>query len=430
MTIVYFLIVIGILVFVHELGHFLMAKKNGVRVEKFSLGMGPKVVGFKKGDTEYVISALPLGGYVKMAGENPDEEPTGAQDEFQEKTVWQRAQIAASGSLMNILLAFMVMPLVFMIGTYEGGAQKVGYVAKDSPAEQAGFQVGDVVQKIGWRNIPSWKRVSMLIMLNPETDLNVTIDRQGEKKTLTLRPKEVKDLNVGYAGLGSDRPFELGRITPGFPAEKAGIKAHDRVLALDGKRISHGNQFADLVNASKGRAIRLRIDRDGKTIQKTVSPVQDKKKGRYIIGVELHEQAREIQKYGFFQAIALGFQETVWVVDLTFMTLKKLVALKLSIKHLGGPVRIAQFSGQAAEAGLTAFLYLLAIISISLGILNLLPIPVLDGGLLLFLIIEGMRGKPLSRRVMEVSQSVGATVLILFIAVVTYNDVMRVFFGK
>jgi len=430
MTIIYFLIVIGILVFVHELGHFLMAKKNGVRVEKFSLGMGPKVVGFKKGDTEYVISALPLGGYVKMAGENPDEEPTGAQDEFQEKTVWQRAQIAASGSLMNILLAFMVMPLVFIIGTYEGGAPKVGYVAKDSPAEQAGFQVGDVVQKIGWRRIPSWKRVSMLIMLNPETDLNVTIDRKGEKKTLTLRPTEVSDLKLGYAGLGSDLPFELGKIRPGFPAEKAGIKAHDRIVSLDGKRVSHWNQFAELVNASKGNAVRLRIDRDGKTVRKTVSPVQDKKTGRYIIGVELYEQPPEIQKYGFFQAIALGFQETVWVVDLTFMTLKKLVALKLSIKNLGGPVRIAQFSGQAAEAGLTPFLYLLAIISISLGILNLLPIPVLDGGLLLFLIIEGMRGKPLSRRVMEVSQSVGATVLILFIAVVTYNDVMRVFFGK
>src|SRR5512135_1845935 len=163
MTLIYFLIVIGILVFVHEFGHFIMAKRAGVRVEKFSLGMGPKLFGFKKGDTEYVLSALPLGGYVKMAGENPDEEPTGAADEFASKTVWQRVKIAAAGSLTNIALAFVLMPIVFLVGTYAEGPAKVGFVEKGSPAEKAGFQAGDVIEKINGRSISDWTKAITLI---------------------------------------------------------------------------------------------------------------------------------------------------------------------------------------------------------------------------------------------------------------------------
>src|SRR5512143_150303 len=158
MTLIYFLIVIGILVFVHEFGHFIMAKRAGVRVEKFSLGMGPKLFGFKKGDTEYVLSALPLGGYVKMAGENPDEEPTGAPDEFQSKTVWQRAKIAVTGPLTNIVLAFIIMPFVFMVGTYSEDPARVGYVEKGSPAERAGFMPGDVIKQINSRSISDWTK--------------------------------------------------------------------------------------------------------------------------------------------------------------------------------------------------------------------------------------------------------------------------------
>ena len=167
MTLIYFLIVIGILVFVHEFGHFIMAKRAGVRVEKFSLGMGPKIAGYKKGDTEYILSALPLGGYVKMAGENPDEEPTGAPDEFQSKTVWQRAKIAATGPLTNIVLAFLVMPLVFMVGTYSEGPAKVGFVEKGSPAERSGFLAGDVIEEVNGRSINDWTKALSLIAVNP-----------------------------------------------------------------------------------------------------------------------------------------------------------------------------------------------------------------------------------------------------------------------
>jgi regulator of sigma E protease len=427
MTFVYFLIVIGILVFVHEFGHFIMAKRAGVRIEKFSLGMGPKLFGFKKGDTEYVLSALPLGGYVKMAGENPDEEPTGAPDEFQSKTVWQRAKIAVTGPLTNIVLAFVIMPFVFMVGTYSEGPAKVGYVEKGSPAERAGFMSGDMIEEINGRGISDWTKALTLIAVNPDTDVKVIVERQGEKKILTLRPELATELKIGTSGLVPDIPAEIGKMRPGFPAEQAGVMVNDKIIAVDGKTIYHWNQFSKFVRDSKGNKLTLTLERNGKRIEKIVIPKEDG--GRHVIGVE-PVMRLVFKKHGFFESLQLGFDKTIESVDLTFITLKKLITFNLSIKTLGGPVMIAQMSGQAAAAGLSAFLSLLAMISISLGVLNLLPIPVLDGGMILFLMIEAVRKKPLSRKVMEVSQSIGAGLLITLIVVVSYNDVMRMFFSK
>jgi regulator of sigma E protease len=427
MTLIYFLIVIGILVFVHEFGHFIMAKRAGVRIEKFSLGMGPKLLGYKKGDTEYILSALPLGGYVKMAGENPDEVPTGAADEFQSKTVWQRIKIAVTGPLTNIALAFLIMPLVFMIGTYSEGPAKVGYVEPGSPAQRAGFMAGDVIEKINGRTITDWTKALSLIALNPDTDVSITVDRQGQKKMLTLRPVMATELKIGMSGLVPDMPAEIGKLKPGFPAEKAGIAVNDKILAVDGKTIYHWNQFSALVRDSKGKNLIITLERGGKRIDKNVTPIEDG--GRFVIGVEPVFNL-VFKKYGFLESIQLGFDKTLESIDLTFITLKKLVTFGLSIKTLGGPVMIAQMSGQAAAAGLSSFLSLLAMISISLGILNLMPIPVLDGGLILFLVIEAIRRKPVSQKVIGVSQSIGAGLLITLIAVVSYNDIMRMFFGK
>lgn len=427
MTLIYFLIVIGILVFVHEFGHFIMAKRAGVRVEKFSLGMGPKLFGYKKGDTEYVISALPLGGYVKMAGENPDEEPTGSPDEFQSKTVWQRAKIAFTGPLTNIVLAFIVMPLVFMVGTYTLGPAKVGYVEKGSPAERQGFMVGDIIEKINKRNIADWEKAEMLIAVNPDTDLAVVIDRNGEKKTLALRPRLDPEQKIGTSGLYPDFPAEVGRLRPGYPAEKSDLKVNDKIIAVDGKPVYYWNQFSSAVKKSNGKKLTLTVERGEKHLPISVTPVEDN--GKYVIGIE--PVIRMIfKKYGFVESLGLGFDKTIEFIDLTFITLKKLLTFNLSIKTLGGPVLIAQMSGKAASAGLSSFLSFLAMISISLGILNLMPIPILDGGLILFLIIEAIRKKPLTRKTMEIAQSIGAAALITLIAVVSYNDVMRMFFSK
>jgi regulator of sigma E protease len=284
MTLIYFLIVIGILVFVHEFGHFVMAKRAGVRVEKFSLGMGPKLFGYKKGDTEYVISALPLGGYVKMAGENPDEEPTGDPGEFQSKTVWQRVKIAATGPLTNIVLAFIIMPFVFMAGTYSEGPAKVGYVEGGSPAERAGFAAGDVIEEINGRNISDWTKALTLIAVNPDTDINVTVNRGGDKKELVLRPETATELRIGSSGLVPDMPAQIGGLKPGFPAEKAGLKVNDKILAVDGQTILHWNQFSAIVKDSNGKTLTLVIEREGKRSEIAVAAVEDN--GRYVIGVE------------------------------------------------------------------------------------------------------------------------------------------------
>jgi len=427
MTLIYFLIVIGILVFVHEFGHFIIAKRAGVRVEKFSLGFGPKLVGFKKGDTEYLISALPLGGYVKMAGENPDEEPTGDAGEFQSKTVWQRIKIGIAGPLTNILLAFLVMPLVFMIGTYSEGPAKVGYVEKNSPGERAGFMAGDVIEKVNGRSITDWSKALALIAVNPDTDVTVIVDRHGEKKNMVLRPATATEFKIGTSGLVPDMPAEIGRLKPEFPAEQGGLKLNDKIIAVNGRIIYHWNQFSTLIRESKGEKLTLLLEREGKRIEKSVTPIMDN--GRYVIGVEpIIKQV--LVRYGFLESVQLGFSKTIDLMDLTFITLKQLFSLNISIKNIGGPVMIAQMSGQAAAAGLSSFLLFLAFVSISLGILNLLPIPVLDGGLVLFLIIEAIRKKPLSRKTMEVSQSIGAALLITLIVVVSYNDIMRMFFTK
>ena len=332
-----------------------------------------------------------------------------------------------TGPLTNILLAFIVMPFVFMIGTYSEGPAKVGYVEKDSPAERSGFEAGDMIVKIDGRRIDDWIKALSLIAVNPGTDVTVTVERSGELKKLILRPEAATDLMIGTSGLVPDMPAEVGRLKPDFPAEKAGLKVNDKVIAVDGKTVFHWNQFSALVRESNGKKLTLTLERDGKRMEVPVVPAEDG--GRYIIGVE--PVIRMVfKKHGFFESLQLGFDKTLEAIDLTYITLKKLLSFNLSIKTLGGPVMIAQMSGQAAAAGLSSFLSLLAMISISLGLLNLLPIPILDGGMVLFLIIEAIRKKPLARRTMEIAQSIGAAVLISLIAVVSYNDIMRMFFSK
>jgi regulator of sigma E protease len=267
----------------------------------------------------------------------------------------------------------------------------------------------------------------VLIAVNPDTDIKVKIKRKENTLTLMLRPALDAEKNIGTSGIYPDLPVEIGKLKPGFPAEKAGIKLHDKILSVDGVTVFYWNQFSTIVKESKGKKLALTIERDAKRVQIDVLPIVSD--GRYVIGVE-PIVPMIFRKYGFFESIGLGFAKTLEAIDLTFITLKKLVTFSLSIKTLGGPVMIAQMSGQAAAAGLSSFLSLLAMISISLGILNLLPIPVLDGGLILFLVIEAVRKKPVSRKVMEVSQSIGAAILITLIAVVSYNDIMRMFFSK
>ena len=300
-------------------------------------------------------------------------------------------------------------------------------MVKGSPAEQAGFLAGDTIEQINGKVITEGGKAELRIAMNPNTKLTVMIDRNGEKKTLTLTPQLDVERNIGTAGLYPSLSAEVGRLRPGLPAEKAGLKINDKILAVDGTTVYYWNQFSTMVKESGGKKLSLLIEREGKRMTTAITPIMDG--GRYVIGVEPYVRL-DFKKYGFLESLQLGFSKTLEIADLTFITLKKLFSFAISIKTLGGPVMIAQMSGQAAAAGLSAFIALMATISLSLGMLNLLPIPVLDGGLLLFLAIEAVRKKPLSQKVMEVSQSIGAALLISLIAVVSYNDVVRLFFSK
>ncbi len=430
MTLIYFLIVIGILVFVHEFGHFIMAKAAGVRVEKFSLGFGPKLVGYKKGDTEYMISALPLGGYVKMAGENPDEEPTGARDEFQAKPVWQRVIIAVTGPVTNIVLAFALMPAVFFIGAkvpaYLDEPARIGWVETGSAAYKAGFERGDLIQEMKSRDVDNWTKALSIIAANPNTELDVRVKRAGLEKTLRLIPEADPRTGVGEAGLLPEIPPIIGSVSPGMPAEKAGLKPGDTILSVNGSPVVHWIQFSQAIRQNVGKEITINVKRDNEVLSVVVTPEKSETLGYGIIGVA-QDLKTVTKRFGVAESIKKGFSNTMDLFGLTIDVLKRLFSFKLSIKSLGGPIMIAQLSGQAAQSGLADFLRLMSFISLQLGILNLLPIPVLDGGLVLFLIIEAVRKKPLSRRAMEIAQSIGFAALITLFAIISYNDVMRLF---
>lgn len=433
MTLIYFLIVIGILVFVHEFGHFITAKRAGVRVEKFSLGMGPKIIGYKKGDTEYVISALPLGGYVKMAGENPDEESTGAPDEFQSKTPWQRAKIALAGASMNLVLAFLLMPFVFLIGAsipaYLEEPAAIGWVEAGSAGEKAGFRRGDVIQEIKGRTVENWTKALSIIAANPSSPLEVVVLRSGNRATVPLVPETDSRSGTGEAGLLPIMPPRIKDVNPGMPAEKAGIRAGDTIVSVNGAAIDHWLQFSNLVKKSIDQELTIVVRRDNADVTVKVAPVKSESLGFGIIGV-VNDVRMIKQRYGVVESVIRGFKRTLDLFALTVDVLKQLFSFKLSIKSMGGPISIAQMSGQAAKSGLADFLAFMSFISLQLGILNLLPIPILDGGLVVFLIIEAIRKKPLSRKVMEISQGVGLVLLLSLIIVISYNDVMRMFFNK
>lgn len=428
-TIVTFIIVLGILVVIHEWGHFYIARRNGVRILKFSVGFGPKIYGKKIGDTEYVVSAIPLGGFVKMAGENPDEIQK-APDEFASKTVWQRAKIVFAGPFMNLFLAFTLMPLVFLIGTdvpaYIDQAPKIGWVDENSPAQEAGLQPGDVIQSINQRETDTWERALTQIGANPNSQLDIVLKRGDEIKAVKMVSSSDEKTGVGTAGLYPEIPAAVGQVRKGFPAEKAGLEEGDKIVSINGTPITHWNQMSLFIKKNAGKEVNLMVDRKGDLFNKTLVPVKDDASGMVVIGVSIG-QKMVFKRYGLFESIKKGFVKTAELTRLTFDVLKQLLTLNLSLKSLGGPIMIAQLTGQAAHSGMGDLIALMAFLSLQLAIMNILPIPVLDGGWLLFLGIEAVMGRPLNQKGMQIAQTIGFAALMTLFVVVSYNDILRIF---
>ncbi len=426
-TILAFLFVLGVLIFVHELGHYMMAKRLGVKVLTFSLGFGPKILKFRRGDTEYCISAIPLGGYVKMAGENPDDPRSGTSDEFLSKTKWERFQILIMGPAMNIALAVIVMALVMMQGAevpaYQDQPPVVGAVLPGSPADQVGIRRGDRILTIAGDAVDTWDSFFMGIGTRANREVAVTLLRDGQTQAVTVRPTPQTRFEVGDIGVLPDVNPSIEAVTPGEPAEKAGLKAGDVVIAVNGERVIIGRQLSEAISRNAGRAVELTIQRNGQEQRVSVTP--EKRGDRGLIGIRIKEATKSFQP-GVLEAIGLSVTRNIEFGGLIFKTLGGLFVGETSPRQLMGPVAIAQLSGESAAAGWMALFTLMASISLNLGLLNLLPIPVLDGGHIFIMALEGIARRDFSMAVKEKMFLAGFVLLMMLMVTVIYNDLTRI----
>jgi regulator of sigma E protease len=423
-----FIFVLGVLIFVHELGHFMAARRVGVRVLTFSLGFGPKLLRLTRGDTEYCISAIPLGGYVKMAGENPDDPRSGQPDEFLSRSKWERFQILIMGPVMNVLLALVVMTFVLHQGAqvpaYEQQPPIVGSVVEGSPAERAGLRPGDRILSVAGRPVDTWERVFVQVSPRAGQQIELTVQRDGRPLSLEVVPAAQTEFQLGEIGALPDMHPQVLAVSPGQPAEAAGIEVGDIIVAVNGQPVTRDNPLVKTINRSSGIPLTLTLRRAGQTRDVVVTP---QKKGDVgLIGVQLSPfEVRTIQP-GLLQAARMSVQRNLEWSTLIFQTLAGLFSGETSPRNLMGPVGIAQLSGGAAQVGWIALLTLMAMISLNLGILNLLPIPVLDGGHIAILALESVARRDLSLRVKEKVLLAGFVVLMLLMVTVIYNDLTRI----
>jgi regulator of sigma E protease len=426
-TLLAFAFVLGVLVFVHELGHFMMARWHGVRVLVFSLGFGPKLLKVKRGDTEYAISAIPLGGYVKMAGENPEDARTGSDDEFLSKTKWQRFQILIMGPVMNLALAVILTAVVLMQGadipSYQDEPVIVGKVESGSPAEKAGLRSGDRILKVRAQDVPTWDAFLMAVGTKAGRDVELVVLRDGREERITVRPEATGRFEVGEIGVLPDVYPSISSVTAGAPAERAGLRAGDIILAINGQRVVFSRDVVDIVSKNPDAPVDILVRRDGQEHRVTVTPQREGSVGR--IGIGIANQTRTFVP-GPLEAIGLSIQRNIEYSAMILQTLWGLLVGEVSPRQLMGPVGIAQLSGESAQAGWVALFALMASISLNLGLLNLLPIPVLDGGHILILALEAVARRDFSMQVKEKMLLAGFVLLMALMVTVIYNDLTRI----
>ena len=446
-TVFAFIITLGILVSIHEFGHFWVARRCGVKVLRFSIGFG-KVL-WRRTDrhgTEFAIAAIPLGGYVRMLDESEEPVPAGELDQaFNRKPVLSRFAIVAAGPLANFLLAILALALMYMVGVRVLVPQ-VGEVLVDSPAAVAGIRSGDEIVAIDGTVTPGWQAVNMALLapIGESRTLTVAV-RQGADGA--VREREVL-LNNWLAGQEQPDPLRslgvvpyrlpipavLGQLTDDGAAARDGLRPGDRVVDVDGEPVSDWMHFVSLVQNSSEQPMQLLIERDGMTQDLVLTPnsrtVDGVTSGFIGAGVQQvswpDTMIRHLQ-LGPVAALAKGVTETWSLTTLTFESLWKMVAGLVSVKNLSGPITIAKVAGASLESGLESFLHLLAMLSVSLGVLNLLPIPVLDGGHLLFYLVEMIKGKPLSEKAQAFGLKIGMTLVVGVMLLAMYNDLSRLF---
>lgn len=444
-TLIAFVAVIGILIVVHEFGHFLVARLSGVGVERFSIGFGPVLWRFKGPETEYCLSAIPMGGYVKMMGddENPLEgggrgvvDPRRA---FHLKPLAVRFLIVFAGPGMNFVLAAVIFALVFMTAGRPMLPATLGRVSDDGPAAKAGLTTGEQVTAVDGRPVQYWEDLLKAVQDSRGRALRVSVDGSGGRREVTVTPAPitVRDIfgderEAWEIGARPFTPPTIGDVVAGFPAAKAGLRAGDTVLTLDGRPIVSWDHLAESIHARAGRETALSIRRGDETLNLTVTPAAVKDKGADGREVEIGRigiSPRVVATYvrsNPVMAVWEGAARTVEVTALTAIGLYKIVVGQLDRSNIGGPIQIAVAAGEQARQGLPSLAFFTALISVNLALLNLLPVPMLDGGHLLFFVCEAVLGRPLSLRKREVAQQVGFVLLMLLMVYAVYNDLGRI----
>ena len=459
MTIIATLIVLGVLIFVHELGHFVAARSVGIRVDRFSIGLGPRVWGFRRGDTEYVLSAIPLGGYVKMGGmddevterieggavsageEGSADTPTAGpsrDSDFDSKPVWARAWVISAGVIMNMLFAFFAYTAVAAgWGSAQADTTRLGQVVvsflPDGTEELEAIPEGAHFTRIGDRPVSHWGQVREAILEAPAGPLTFQWDEPQGEITVPV-PADVEDRRRLVMGLRYWVEPALIFVEPGAPAHRAGVRAGDVVVAVAGERVHLWSQVQDQIRSRPGEEMEIVVDRDGEELSFLVTPssvdgITPDGEPQTIgqIGVQAQNPPITYTRVAPLEAVEVGWRETVFVTGFILNFLGDLVTGQVSARNLGSIVTIGEASGQAAAEGLPVFLSFMALFSINLAILNLLPIPILDGGHLVFLAIEGIRGRPVSSEQRMRWSQVGFFILLGIMALALGNDFLRLF---
>ncbi len=441
----WFLVVLGVLVAFHELGHFLAARWVGVKVLKFSLGFGPKLFGRRVGETEYLLSAIPLGGYVKLFGEDEAEAatPEDRRRSFAHQGLWGKVFIVAAGPGFNFILAYLIFagwlstgaPL--FVPTFRDLSADVEALLPTSPAAKAGMEIGDRIVKVNGKTIATKSELLDVVAKSQGQPLSIEIRRENQTKPLTVTPIPVP----GAVASGEESLYTIGveetpplvtSVMHGSPASTAGFQPGDRVVMIEGHPIYTWSQMTAQVKEHPQQALHVEMLRNGQRVPLVVTPTAEK--------VTVNGQAMEVGKIGIsgpgrslmrsdnpLEAVYHGLEATWGWTELTAIGLYKMVVGDISSKNIGGPLTIANISGEAASQGASSVVFLIAILSINLGVLNLLPIPILDGGHLLFFLIEGILRKPLGERQREFAQQVGLVLLVGVMIFAFWNDLERIF---
>ncbi len=423
-----FIFVLGVLIFIHESGHYMVAKALGIKVEVFSLGFGPKILKFVRGGTEYCISALPLGGYVKMLGENPDEDLRGSREEFLSRSKFERFLVLVMGATLNIVLAIVLTAGIFMHGVpepvYLSGPALIGSLDPDMAAARAGLRPEDEIVRIGDAPVATWRDLHLHVALNPDRVVDFEVRRDGGTLTIPVHVGVTEREKIGIIGVGPLTPITVVRVDEGGPAAKAGLQEGDLLMGFEGEPLfgPDGDLSDRLARIEAGGTISLGIERNGEA--RTVSLTAESIEGKPGLGMGLGFQTT-IRRYGIVDAVAESVRTSWQQAGVLFVTLKKLVAGQLSPRTLSGPIEIYRLTGESLRSGWLSFVSLMALISLQLGIINLLPIPILDGGHIFILTVEGIMRRDLSLRIKERVMQFGFILLLIIMGGVIYLDVVK-----